>query len=128
LTFICVERVTSGLKMIAGQRVETRAGNGAYVTLSLGWSGFMAPLIRLLYGPLSRRYVAMEAQGQKALRSESLCSPLKEARVLLAAVRAAKEGDVRIADAEARLTQCEWALDQRVAPKQRVIVYDGTTE
>ena len=66
-------------------------------------------------------------KAKTALRSESLCSPLKEARVLLAAVRAAKEGDVRIADAEARLTQCEWALDQRVAPKQRVIVYDGTT-
>ena len=53
-----------GLKTIGGHRVETR-GNGAYVTLSLGWSGSLAPLIRLLYGALSRRYVAMEAQGLK---------------------------------------------------------------
>jgi hypothetical protein len=38
---------------------------GAHVTLSLEWSGWLAPLIRLLYGGLSRRYVDAEAEGLK---------------------------------------------------------------
>jgi uncharacterized membrane protein len=64
-----------GLKTIGGHRVETHAGNGAYVTLSLGWSGFLAPLVRLLYGTLSRRYVAMEAQGLKRRCEANLSVP-----------------------------------------------------
>jgi hypothetical protein len=36
--------------------------------LSFGWSGWLAPLIRLLYGGLSRRYLETEAQGLKRRR------------------------------------------------------------
>ena len=53
-----------GLKTIAGHGVGN-AGNGTSVTLSVAWSGFLAPLIRLLDGRLSRGYAEMEAQGLK---------------------------------------------------------------
>jgi uncharacterized membrane protein len=59
------QNVRPGLKSVAGHRVETLASNGTRVTLSFGWSGLLAPVIRLLYGRLSGRYVEMEAQGLK---------------------------------------------------------------
>ena len=45
--------------------MESRGSDRARVTLSFGWSGSLAPLIRLLYGKLSRRYVEAEALGLK---------------------------------------------------------------
>lgn len=59
------QNVGPGLKTVAGHRVEPRGSDGARVTLSFGWSGPLAPLIRLLYERLSRRYVEMKAQGLK---------------------------------------------------------------
>ena len=54
-----------GVRTVAGHRVEATESNGTHVTLSLSWSGPLAPLIGLLYGKQSRRYVEMEAQGLK---------------------------------------------------------------
>jgi hypothetical protein len=51
------------LETVGGHRLEARIGNTTRVTLSLGWSGYLAPLIRLSFGTLSRRYTEMEAQG-----------------------------------------------------------------
>jgi uncharacterized membrane protein len=54
-----------GLKTVGGHRVEGRPGDSTRVTLSLGWSGYLAPLIRLSFGARSRRYIEMEAEGLK---------------------------------------------------------------
>lgn len=59
------QSATPGLKTTAGHRLEARGSNGTRVTLSIGWSGLLAPVVRLLYGRLSARYVEMEAQGLK---------------------------------------------------------------
>ncbi len=53
-----------GLHSVAGHSIEV-AESGARVTLSLAWEGWLAPLIRRIYGELSRRYVDLEAQGLK---------------------------------------------------------------
>jgi hypothetical protein len=65
------QNLSPGLKTVAGHRVESHGNGGSRVTLSLGWSGVFAPVIRLLYGNLSRRYVDTEAQGLKQ-RCEAL--------------------------------------------------------
>jgi uncharacterized membrane protein len=57
--------VAPGVTSVAGHRVEATRTDGARVILSFGWSGRLAPLIRLLYGRLSRRYVGTEAEGLK---------------------------------------------------------------
>jgi hypothetical protein len=44
---------------------ESRGSDRVRVTLSVGWSGPLASLNRLLYGTLSRRYVETQAQGLK---------------------------------------------------------------
>lgn len=54
-----------GLKSVGGHRVEAAGRTASRVTLSIDWSGPLAPLVRLFYGKLSRRYVEMEAQGLK---------------------------------------------------------------
>jgi len=54
-----------GLLSIGSHRVDTTGENVSRVTLSLTWSGVLAPVVRLLFGGLSRRYVGMEAQGLK---------------------------------------------------------------
>lgn len=54
-----------GLMTVAGHRVDAAGDHASRVTLSLTWSGPLAPVIRLLFGKLSRRYVEMEAQGLK---------------------------------------------------------------
>jgi uncharacterized membrane protein len=59
------QNAVPGLKSVGGHRVEAADGNASRVTLSIDWSGPLAPLIRLFYGKLSRRYVEMEAQGLK---------------------------------------------------------------
>ena len=64
------QNLAPGLKTVAGHRLEGRGGAGARVTLSVGWSGVLAPLMRLVYGNLSRRYVDTEAEGLKR-RSEA---------------------------------------------------------
>lgn len=56
--------VTPGLVTTAGHRLEPHDA-GTRATLTLEWRGPLAPLIRLLYGKLSRRYVDMEAEGLK---------------------------------------------------------------
>jgi len=54
-----------GLTTVAGHRIDATGPDSARVTLSLAWSGLLAPLLRLLYANLSRRYVELEAQGLK---------------------------------------------------------------
>lgn len=54
-----------GLLSVGGHRADTVGEHASRVTLSLTWSGPLAPVMRLLFGKLSRRYVEMEAQGLK---------------------------------------------------------------
>ena len=56
--------VTPGLTSVATHRVEP-LGARSRVDLAVEWSGLLAPLINLVYGRLSRRYVETEAQGLK---------------------------------------------------------------
>lgn len=58
-----------GLHSVGMHRIEPLTGESVRVTLAIRWSGVLAPVIRLLFGRLSRRYVEMEAQGLKR-RSE----------------------------------------------------------
>jgi hypothetical protein len=53
-----------------GDHVIEPVGTGSRVTLSLRFSGFLAPLVGRIYRGLSRRYLSLEAQGLKA-RCES---------------------------------------------------------
>jgi len=57
--------VSTGLKSVGGHRVESTGPRSARVILSVDWSGWLAPLVRLVYGKLSRGYVDMEAEGLK---------------------------------------------------------------
>jgi uncharacterized membrane protein len=59
------------LTSVGRHRVEPTADGKSRATLSIEWSGPLAPVIRLFYGTLSERYVEMEAQGLKR-RSEAL--------------------------------------------------------
>ncbi len=59
------QAATPGLLTVADHRVEAAGDHASRVTLSLTWSGPLAPVIRRLFGTLSRRYVEMEAQGLK---------------------------------------------------------------
>jgi hypothetical protein len=54
-----------GVRSVAGHRAEPTAGGGTTVTLTFGWSGSLAWLIRLVYGKLARRYVRTEAESLK---------------------------------------------------------------
>ena len=54
-----------GVRTVAGHRLEATGSDSTRVTLSVGWSGPLAPLIGLLYSKRSRRYVGREAQGLK---------------------------------------------------------------
>jgi uncharacterized membrane protein len=56
---------TPGLRSVGRHGVEASGEQGSRATLSISWSGPLAPLIRLLLGNLSRRYVELEAQGLK---------------------------------------------------------------
>jgi hypothetical protein len=58
-----------GLQITAGHVVEATA-MGSKATLSLKFSGFLAPLFARLYRDLSQRYIRIEAEGLKK-RSES---------------------------------------------------------
>ena len=57
--------VQLGLTSIGGHRIEPLGGNRSRVVLSLVWTGWLAPLINLVYGRLSRHYVQTEAEGLK---------------------------------------------------------------
>jgi uncharacterized protein YndB with AHSA1/START domain len=63
---------TPGLHMTAGHLIEP-TGAGSRVVLSFELSGFIAPLVSLLYGGLMQRYITTESQGLKR-RSESAAS------------------------------------------------------
>lgn len=54
-----------GLLSVGRHRVEVAGDGAARVMLSITWSGVLAPVVGWLFGKLSRRYVAMEAQGLK---------------------------------------------------------------
>jgi hypothetical protein len=59
-----------GVQVTGGHRVE-RDGEGSKITLSIQFSGLLAPLVFGLTGGLTQRYVTREAQGLKE-RSEGL--------------------------------------------------------
>lgn len=60
------ESVTTGLRSVADHRVDVRGTSSTNsVTLRLEWTGWLTPLIRLLFGKLSTRYVETEAQSLK---------------------------------------------------------------
>ena len=58
-----------GLTSVGVHRVDPAGESMSRVTLSLTWSGPLAPVIRLRAGKRSRRYVELEARGLKR-RSE----------------------------------------------------------
>jgi uncharacterized membrane protein len=64
-----------GLQVTGLHQIEEN-GTGSRVTLSIQFSGLLAPLLARIYGGLNERYLAIEAQGLKA-RSEgtNLSSP-----------------------------------------------------
>jgi hypothetical protein len=62
----------AGIQVTAGHRLEPH-GNWTRATLSLQFSGLLAPLIVWLYGALSRQYMAAEANGLRA-RAESIAA------------------------------------------------------
>jgi uncharacterized membrane protein len=64
-----------GIQVVGGHRLEPH-GNWTRATLSLEFSGLLAPLIVWLYGALSRQYMAAEANGLRA-RAESIAADSK---------------------------------------------------
>ncbi len=54
-----------GLTSVGDHRIAPRAGGGATVNLSLHQQGPLAPVLAVLTGKLTRRYVETEAQGLK---------------------------------------------------------------
>ena len=62
--------ITPGLTSIGVHTIEPVHPDSSRATLAIDWRGPLAPLIRLLYGKLSRRYVELEAAGLKR-RAES---------------------------------------------------------
>jgi hypothetical protein len=60
-----VAQCAAGLTSIGRHRVEAQGSDRSTVRLSLEWKGMLAPLINLIYGDLSRRYVDTEAEGLK---------------------------------------------------------------
>ena len=54
-----------GLRSVGDHRVDATGDRASRVTLSVTWSGPLAPVVRLVWGNLSRRYVEMEAEGLK---------------------------------------------------------------
>ena len=67
-TFAWVTRAP-GVQVVGWHGVEAN-GAGSKVTLTLDFSGFLAPLIARLYRGVNERYLAMEANGLKQ-RSEA---------------------------------------------------------
>ena len=51
------------VRTVAGNLVEATGSDSTRVTFSISWRGPLAPLIVLLYGKQSRRYVGIEAQA-----------------------------------------------------------------
>ncbi|MFB7663488.1 SRPBCC family protein [Kitasatospora sp. NPDC056138] len=59
------QSVAPGVLTVARHRIEPRPGGSAGVTLTLGRFGPAAPVVGVVYGPLTRRYPAVEAAGLK---------------------------------------------------------------
>jgi uncharacterized membrane protein len=58
-----------GLFVRARHEVQSSGSSGALVILTIEQSGWLSPLVNLLYGKLTKDYMEMEAQGLKR-RSE----------------------------------------------------------
>ena len=54
-----------GLSLRANHAVESTPGGEARITLEFRFSGVLAPLVALLAGSITRRYLAIEAQSLK---------------------------------------------------------------
>ena len=57
--------------LVVGRHAVQASGRGCVVTLGVDQRGFMAPLVKFLWGKLTRRYVEIEAQSLKK-RCESI--------------------------------------------------------
>ncbi len=57
--------VQLGLTSTGGHRIQRFGENRSQVDLLLDWTGWLAPLVNLIYGGVSRRYVETEAEGLK---------------------------------------------------------------
>jgi hypothetical protein len=55
----------------AGHRVLAVGDNASRLTLSLEWRGIATPLLVLLYGKLTQRYLTMECEGMKRAAESS---------------------------------------------------------
>jgi hypothetical protein len=55
----------AGVTTRASHRIEPQAGNEVLVTFEVHQSGVLAPLVRLLTGRRTQRYIEMEAAGLK---------------------------------------------------------------
>jgi hypothetical protein len=68
------EARSPGILVVASHAVQA-SDSGCVVTLGVDQKGFMAPLVELLWGKLTRRYVEIEAQSLKK-RCESMVVPV----------------------------------------------------
>ena len=58
--------VAPGLTSVADHRIEPRGTSTmSRVVLTLEWTGWLTPFIRVVFGKLSRRYVRTEAESLK---------------------------------------------------------------
>lgn len=58
------ESRSPGLRAV-GEHLIATEGAGCRVSLRVRFEGFLSPLIALLFGGLTRRYMALEAEGLK---------------------------------------------------------------
>ncbi|MFN2567728.1 MAG: SRPBCC family protein [Gemmatimonadaceae bacterium] len=54
-----------GVRSVAGHRIELAGAGASRIALTLAWSGWLAPALRLFYGRLARRYVRTEPESLK---------------------------------------------------------------
>ena len=66
--------VTPGLTSTGIHHVQPVSPDRSRATLAIEWRGPLAPLIRLFYGKLSRRYVELEAAGLKRRAESSIAA------------------------------------------------------
>jgi uncharacterized membrane protein len=56
---------SGGITVVAGHRVEALDEGRSRLTLTLDMEGLLVPIFRRIYGDLTNRYMAIEAQGMK---------------------------------------------------------------
>jgi hypothetical protein len=67
------QTTSAGLTGVGHHWIEP-AGTGSRATLGVTYRGFLAPVVRLVYGRLTQRYIEREAVGLKR-RAEATAAP-----------------------------------------------------